>query len=244
MLSYANLSRSDRKAARRLAKELLRTVPAAREGEQPRSVRGALSTVFMKPQNVVGVLVYSDHMGNWWGDVAFRSGSKCYQMGTPEEAPLDSYEDAFEHVKGFIARIKATREHPLVGEFRRQGIDPEKAVLMRVRHEAFGHRYALLDGNEIAEGAERFTSYVEDNFPGVADKLEQARTIVLQMAPRLATHPEFLQPRDHDSGDEQSDFQLLGYAAAFLVKSGIINIDQDATGTTQDPLDIDRHTLH
>lgn len=59
MLNYKDLSRHDRRAARRLAKELLRTVPAAQEPDEPRSIRGALSTAFMKPENVIGALVYT-----------------------------------------------------------------------------------------------------------------------------------------------------------------------------------------
>ena len=85
MLDYRSLSRHDRRAAKKLAKELLRTVPAAQEPDGPRSIRGALSTAFMKPENVIGALVYSDGNGNWWGDVVFNKGEKCFQMGTQEE---------------------------------------------------------------------------------------------------------------------------------------------------------------
>ena len=140
MLNYKSLSRHDRRAARKLAKELLRTVPAAQEPEEPLSIRGALSTAFMKPENVVGALVYTDGNGHWWGDVVLRKGAKYHVMGTPDEAPLQSVDHALEHLKDLIADIKAMREHPLVQEFRRNGIDPERVELLRVGHEKFGHR--------------------------------------------------------------------------------------------------------
>ena len=81
MLNFKDLSRQDRRAARKLAKELLRTVPAAQEPEEPRSIRGALSTAFMKPENVISALVYSDGNGNWWGDVVLNKGGKSLQIG-------------------------------------------------------------------------------------------------------------------------------------------------------------------
>jgi hypothetical protein len=118
----------------------LRTVPAAQKPSEATSIRGALSTGFVKPENVIGALVYTDGNGNWWGDVVLNKGEKYLQMGSEDEAPLQSYDDALEHVKAVIASIKAMREHPLVQEFRRNGIDPERVELLRVGHEKFGHR--------------------------------------------------------------------------------------------------------
>lgn len=225
MLNYKDLSRHDRRAARRLAKELLRTVPAAQEPDEPRSIRGALSTAFMKPENVIGALVYTDGNGNWWGDVALNKGEKCFQLGSPEQAPARSYDDALGHVKATIANIKAMREHPLVREFREKGFDPERVELLRVRHERFGHRWVLLDDNQISTGAEAFVAYVGDKFPGGVDKREQARTVVLQTASQFATDPVFLQlPDDHDG--EEGAIQLLYCAAAFLLRCGIVNVDR------------------
>ena len=124
MLDYTTLSRHERRAAKKLAKELLRTVPAAEKpiSEEHCSIRGALSTAFMKPENVIAVLVYTDGNGNWWGDVVFNKGEKCVQIGSQEEAPLQSYDEALEHVKAVIAYIKAMREHPFVQELRERGM--------------------------------------------------------------------------------------------------------------------------
>jgi hypothetical protein len=152
MLNFRSLSRNERRAATKLAKELLRTVPAAQNADEPLSIRGALSTAFMKPENVIGALVYTDLEGNWWGDVALRKGKrKCFQMGSREEPPLQSCEDALECVKNLIASIKATREHPIVQEFRERGFDPEQIELLRVRHEKFGCRWVLLDEKQICQ---------------------------------------------------------------------------------------------
>ena len=69
----------------------------------------SVTTAFMKPENVIGALVYTDGNGNWWGDVVLNKGEKISKSGSEEEAPLRSYDDALEHVKAVIASIKATR---------------------------------------------------------------------------------------------------------------------------------------
>ena len=128
MLNYTSLSRHDRRAAKNLAKELLRTVPAAQEAAGPCSIRGKLSTAFMKPENVIAVLVYTDGNGNWWGDVVLNKGEKCVQIGSQEEAPLQSYDEALGYVKSMMAYIKAMCEHPFVQELREKGCDPEQVL--------------------------------------------------------------------------------------------------------------------
>jgi hypothetical protein len=229
MLDYGSLSRHERRAAKKLAKELLRTVPAAQETDAPCSIRGALSTAFMKPENVIGALVYTDGKGNWWADVAFNKGEKCFQVGTQEEAPARSYDEALESVKSVIAIVKATREHPIVQELREKGCDPEQVELLRVGHAKFGHRWVIMDEEQIRTGAEAFVEYVKDKMPTVADAVEQARKIILEAAPKFATDM-FLRLSDDQDSDE-SEFQLLHDAAAFVLRCGILNVDQDMTDT-------------
>lgn len=224
MLNYGTLSRYARRAATKLAKELLRTVPAAQEPGKPNSIRGALSTAFMKPENVIGALVYSDGEGNWWGDVILKKGRKRIQIGSREDCPLQSREDALECVKDQIAFIKGMHEHPFVQGVREKGLDPERIEVLRVRHEKFGHRWLLIDDNQICEGAHAFAEYVEGKFPSVVDKVEQARTVILEVAPQFATDPVFLRPADDN--DEPEGATLLHCAAAFLLRSGIMNVDQ------------------
>ena len=60
---------------------------AAQKPSEAVSIRGALTTAFMKPENVIGALVYTDGNGNWWGDVVLNKGEKYLQMGSEEEAP-------------------------------------------------------------------------------------------------------------------------------------------------------------
>ena len=228
MLNYESLSRNERRAATKLARKLLRTVPAAPNLEGFSSIRWALNTAFMKPENVIGALIYTDGNGNWWGDVVLNKGGKCLQIGTPGEFPAQSREDALGCVKHLIADIKATREHPLVQDIREQGFDPERIELLRVRHEQFGERWVLLDDDQISMGAEAFAEFVERKFEGAVDKVEQAREVILQTAPQFATDLEFLQLAN-DNDEQKAAILLLHCAAAFLLSNGIINVDQDTT---------------
>ena len=69
---------------------------------------------------------------------------------------MQSYDDALGYVKDVIAYIKVMREHPLVQEFREKGFDPERVELLRVGHAKFGHRWVIMDDNQIRTGAEAF----------------------------------------------------------------------------------------
>jgi hypothetical protein len=228
MLHYSSLSQHERRAAKKLAKELLRTVPAAQEPDGPCSIRGALSTAFMKPENVIGALVYSNGTGKWWGDVVLRKGEKFVQFGTQEETPAQSCDEALGFVKSAIAYVKAVREHPLVQEFREMGCDPERVELLRVGHAKCGQRWAIMDDDQVRTGAETFLDCFKDKFPSGADMIEHARTLILQTAPRFATGPMFLTLED-DQVAERSAFELVHDAAAFLLRCGIMNVDQEPT---------------
>jgi hypothetical protein len=231
LVAYGSLSRNERQAARKLAKELLGSVPAAQKTDESGSLREAVSTAFMKPENVIGALVYTDGNGNWWGDVVFKKGERRYQTGTQEGAPARSYDDALEHVKSMMAHIKAMRDDPLVQEFRDRGFDPERVELLRVRHKKFGQRWVLLKDDQIWSGAEAFVAHIEKKSLGVVDKLEQARTIIVQTAPQFATNAWFLLPAADDNDEKKDALELLYYAAAFLLSCGILNVDEDATQT-------------
>jgi hypothetical protein len=229
MLDYGSLSRHERLAAKKLARQLLETVPAAEETETdgPCSIRGAISTAYMKPENVVGALVYTDGNGNWWGDVVFNKGKKWAQTGTPEDAPAQSSDDALKYVTSMIAYVKAMREHPFVKELREKGCDPEQVELLRVGRAKFGHRWVIMDDDQIRTGAEAFVEYVKDKMPAVVNAVEQARKVILEAAPKFATDM-FLHPSADQDGEE-GEFQLLHDAAAFLLRCGILNVDEDTT---------------
>lgn len=219
---YENLSQDERRAAIQFAQELLRTVPAT---QKPLSERPCL---FMQPENVVGAFVYPDCTGNWEGVVVVKKGKHCFEYCSREE--LRSREDALEHVKDMIASIKGNVEHPIVQELRDKDIDLQQVELLRVKHEKFGHRWVILDDDQIWMGAAAFVAYVDDKFAGEVDKLEHARTVILEMAPQFAAHPLLLRPAD-DNDEQEGAIQLLYDAAAFLLSNGIMNVDQDTTET-------------
>jgi hypothetical protein len=148
-----------------------------------------------------------------------------------------------------IAYVKAMREHPLVQEFREKGIDLERVELLRVGLAKCGCRWVIMDDDQIRTGAEAFVKYVKDKMPVVVDKVEQARKVILEAAPRFADY-EFLQLSDDQDGEEEEEgeFQLLQEAAAFLLRCGIVNVDQDTTETNYGLADsetiLQRPTLH
>ena len=136
-------------------------------------------------------------------------------------------ENALGCVKDLIASIKVMREHPLVQEFRERGFDPEGVELLRVGHEKFGYRWVLLDENRIVRAPRHSRNLLSANL-GVVDTLEDARIVILRTAPQFAADSAFLQlPDDHDG--EEGAIQLLYDAAAFLLRCGIVNVDQDTT---------------
>ena len=78
----------------------------------------------------------------------------------------------------------------------------------------------MFDYDGIQTAAEAFVAYVEDNTASVVNRLEQARTLVLQTALQFATDSV---SDDHD----ESAIRLSYDAAAFLLSNGVVNVDQD-----------------
>jgi hypothetical protein len=229
IVSYQTLSRNERRAAQKLAKQLLRTtLPASKGYESGCSLRGTLSTAFMKPENVIAAFVYDDGNGNWWGDVVLRKGRGTHQIGRAEDSPYRSKEEAFVHVQNMIANIKSTREHPLVGALRRNDIEVEAIELLRVRHEQFGCRWIMRHVDEIPSEVKEF-----ERTHGITDRsdptvmcyaVKMARAIVLYYAPEFATGGNFLSPPS-ESDKSEFEINLWREAASFLLAHGIINID-------------------
>jgi hypothetical protein len=226
-LNYQTLSRKQRREAKRYAKHLLATVPAATTLDEIASLRGALATAFMKPKNVIGVLVYGDDHGNWWADIVLRKGKRVFQGGSPERNPMRSREHALECAKHLIAQVKAMREHPIVQVARDGGLDPEATELFRVEHEKFGCRWAMLDERQISAGEKGFSEFIDQACGPLADKIEVARRTVLELAPRFADHPYFLTRTDESEASKRR-LNVLFCAVAFLSANGIVNLnDQD-----------------
>ena len=228
-LEYQTLSRQERRAARKLAKELLRTVPAAQEPFEFGSMRGKLTTAFLKPKNVVAVITHDDGDKNWWGGVVLRKGQGVVQIGVPESKPCRSKEEALNELKHLIAGIKAMREHPLVTKLRDDGIDPESIELLRVHHKRFGCRYIMRTVKEIASEFETFgrTHGLDDS----ADEFDiqcaarDASAIIVQYAAKFSGDPEFLVP-PWDTDKSVNEVNQVREAASFLLGQGIVNTDE------------------
>jgi hypothetical protein len=227
---YNELPTKERRAAKKLAKELLRTVPAA-EGLPDNlyegfSIRGALGTIYQRPENVVAALVYTDGRGHWWGDLVLKTGDGHTQMGTPTDEPVSSYDAALEQVKAQIAFIKSKPEHPIVQQMREDGIDPENFGLIRITHPKFGMRWMLLDiRHEVQEErVAQFKKYVEGlNNIGVVDARDLARSIIFQQAPDFVEEDNScLLPAPPPDADNH---HMLSCAGAVLLACGIINVD-------------------
>src|SRR5262249_2651599 len=122
---------------------------------------------------------------SWVSNVIVKRGEHCGTFCSRGE--LRSREDALEHVKDMIASIKRNAEHPVVQKLRGKGIDPQQVELLSVKHEKFGHRWMILDDDQICAGFDAFVAYVEATMPDVPDTHDLARTIVLHTAPRFAT---------------------------------------------------------
>jgi hypothetical protein len=230
LVQYQTLPRQQRRAAQKLAKQLLRTtLPVPTEGRFGQNIRGALSTAYMKPENVVAVFTYDDGNGNWWGDVVLRKGQGTYQIGVAEESPYGSRAEALAHVERLIGKIKAMREDPLVAVFRQNGIDVESIEMLRVRHKQFGWRFIVRHIDTIGSEADQFAERhgIADNVdPTVFYYAEQAaRAIVLYYAPEFTDgENQFLSPPAATDKCED-EIALWREAASFLLARGIGNVD-------------------
>jgi hypothetical protein len=222
ILAYETLSKAERRSARKLAKELLRTVPAAENGFTAGSPRGAMHTVYIRPENLVAAFVYDDDCGNWWADIVFRYGGNTLQIGTADGKPARSRDEAFQHLEALIAGIKATQEHPLAQKCRELGLAPERIVLIQVGHEKFGYRWLPLDTQQIPDDADVFADSLQRPQQSFDDKLNLARQIVLEMAPLFASDGPFL--KCINDQDEHS-FRLITIAAAFLSANGVMDVN-------------------
>ena len=218
---YETLPQKDRRAAEKLAKKLLRTTPAAPQREFSGTVRDALDTGFIKAENVVAALVYDQGNGTWWSDVVFRKGKYKLQFGIA----CRSEQQALSCLKSQIAEIKATREHPLVADFRSRGVEFDAFLWLGVRHKQFGHKYVQCHIDEIRSEALKFLGrhrIVEIMGEAYAEKM--ARETVLLYAPDFASEDVLLEP---PAGTDKSEDAIESWreAASFLLARGFTDID-------------------
>jgi len=216
---YYDLPPKDRRAAKELAKELLRSVaPRSQTGRATGSVRGALLTAVMKPENVEAVLIYDDGQGNWWGDLVLRHASGITQYGIHEESPVKSYGEALDFIKSEVAHIKSKiEEHPIAQQCRQMGIDPAEVHLLSVIHPDVGCRWIVSIGNaEITEGAKTFEVLFSEHKEPLA---YIARQLLLGIPREYITDSYFLVPRELGSVGG-----LMYRAADYVIENGVRNV--------------------
>ena len=163
MFTYDELPRHVRRVAKKLAKQLLHSTATATEPPNPEkySLVGAFATTYCKPERLEAVLIYSDDNHNYWGDVVFRKKNGiCFQLGTPTDSPVKSYDEALKTAQAVIATSKLSWEHPLVSEFRKSNLDPEEITLLQIDTEKSGLRYAVLADYDLARGVDEFREII------------------------------------------------------------------------------------
>jgi len=220
----------------RRKKKLLRTVPALQDPDPPTSLRGALGTAALKAENVVAARVYPDAENQWWCEVILRRGEGLARMAN--DTPLPRRDQAVTCLEHYIGSIKGTREHPLVSELRKLGIDPERVEMLRVRHDSFGVRWVTVPTNEISTRASAFAEQVElENGPRV-DKLTLAFIFLYEMAPKFVAGPLLLEA-DSNSDVSKERFDHCLDAAAFALDHGVRTIYD----LSEEPNSADLHDL-
>jgi hypothetical protein len=237
---YELLPRAERRAAEKYAKKLLRTVPALRDPDQPVWLRGALGgvtgTAVLKAENVVAARVYPDTGNQWWCEVILRRGDGIALLRN--DTPLPRRDHAVTCLEHYIGRIKGAQEHPLVSEFRKLGIDPERDEMLRVRHNSFGVRWVIVPTNEISTRARAFAEQVElENGPRV-DKLTVAFIALYELAPKFLAGPRLLEV-DSNSETDKDHFDYYLNAAAFALEHGARTIYDPS----EEPNSADLHDL-
>ena len=223
MTVYENLPQRDRRAAEKLAKTLLRNTRVGPKSEFSGTLRDALDTAFMKPENVVAALVYDEGNGSWRSDVVFQKGKYNVQRGIS----CGSRQQALSCLESQIANIKATCEHPAVADYRRRGVEPNEVLLLGVRHKQFGYRYVERYIDEIqSEGLEFLRKHgIAPSESEIAIKYAArlASDTVLLYAPEFATDDPLLRP---PAGTDMSadEIALWWEAASFLLVGDIADI--------------------
>ena len=220
---YERLPRRDRRAAEKLAKKLLRNTPIGPKSEFSDTLRDALDTAFMKPENVVAALVYDEGNGSWRSDVVFQKGKYNVQRGIS----CGSRQQALSCLESQIANIKATCEHPAVAVYRRRGVEPNGVQLLGVRHKQFGYRYVERYMDEIqSEGLEFLRKHgitPSESETAIKYAARLASDTVLLYAPEFATDDPLLRP---PAGTDKSadEIALWWEAASFLLVGDIADI--------------------
>ena len=227
VVTYKSLSRNERRAARRLAKKLLQEVPAS-EGMSATSPQAALSTAYLKPENVLAAFLHGDR-GKWWGNVAVRDGIGYFQIGIPQATPCASEDEALAEIKKLIADIKGTREHPLVKKLRDDGFDPASTCILRVQHQQYGERWIVKSEQTVLTESQEFEDMnsLSDakSSEATTHLIEVAASIVLYYAQEFATADyKLIETTDNDTDRSAGEMNLWRCACSFLLANGVAGI--------------------
>lgn len=201
-LMYQELSRDERRKARKLAGELLQSVPAAAplNFDNPDS---PMAMPFMRPRNVVAAFLHSKGKSKWRGEVAFRKGKTIVQVTTLETT---TSEDALALVKRLIASTKAMARW--INKQENTRYTESKVAKLHVQE----------DGEQLAaiairhKNIPRFARHYANNCPDIlggylVDKCAYAKNIVLK-----------------DKADNGRP-PFIKCAAAFLLSNGVSIVD-------------------
>jgi hypothetical protein len=180
---YRTLSKKERRAAKKLANELIvSTAPCGIFALEalPEIPNGAVCSAIMQPENIEGILVYSDGGKNWWGDVVFRRGNDYIQIGTPQTKPKSSYEVALEYPRKVISIIKLIKETGVARELRESGYDPSIFNVLEI-HSLGRIVYIPCLFDRIGSNADLFDERMNAwNQAKMIEKLEAADASVLK----------------------------------------------------------------
>jgi hypothetical protein len=218
-VTYESLSPPEQKSAQRRAKRLLRTASTIVQPPERPPVEG-LATAYLKPENVMAVLIHQDPVDeSWHSDIVLRRGNRLVHERAGDG--MYSKRAAMSAARRRIGEIKGTEEHRMLPFIRSQGFDPNQVDVLQIDHDEFGCRWFFLSEPAVAKGAEYFTLFVECCYGDAVDKIEFARTLLLLDGPNFKANPAFLLA-DDDMIDDAPHLQWN--AAAFLLSNKITSI--------------------
>jgi hypothetical protein len=154
------------------------------------------------------------------------------------DTPLPSRDRANACLEHYIGSIKGAQEHPLVSEFRKLGVDPERVEMLRVMHDSFGERWVTVPTNEVSTRATSFAQQAGLENGLRVDTPKLAFIFLNQLAPRFLAGPLLL-PADSDSDESKEWFDHCLDAAAFALKHGVRTVYDLSEGPPVDLHDLD-----
>jgi hypothetical protein len=216
--NYHLLSAPARRAARKLAKKLLKSVPAEQNEIDAGWLRGVLGSSYMRPENVFAAFTFVDDAAAWHAAVILQKADKLVELNWSSPTGSPCCQQALRDIKRCIAAIKGTREHPAMQQFRDAGIQPDQLEILDVYHPAFGCRCFLMTDQQIEVHANHYVDFLKENEIRFGEKcLALAQGLVVDLSPQLSANKHFFL-WDTRLEDLRS---LAFHAAGFLLKYAV-----------------------